>query len=118
MSDTGKQSPLGVNAVNSYLTAKGLMINPIFAGFVGSSHNFTDYTFGSICQTTSLRVLTYAIRAGYICNTDGGPSQTTYNNLISIGAGFVSIPITSITSGVDASTDYKYFKVTYTNNIT
>jgi hypothetical protein len=118
MSDTGKQSPLGVNAVNSYLNVKGLMINPVFAGFVGSSHNFTDYTFGSICQTTALRVLTYAIRAGYTCNTDGGPSQTTYNNLISIGAGFVNIPISSIIAGTDTGTDYKWFKVTYTNNIT
>jgi hypothetical protein len=118
MSDTGKQSPLGVNAVNSYLIAKGLMINPIFAGFVGSSHNFTDYTFGSICQTTALRVLTHAIHAGYTCNTDGGPSQATYNNLINIGAGFVNIPIYSITSGTDSGTGYKWFKVTYTNNIT
>ena len=118
MSDTGKQSPLGVNALNSYLNAQGLTINPVFTGYVGTSHNFPGYSFGSVCQNTVLRVITHAIHEGYYGNADGIPYTSVYNNLITIGGGFVNIPISSITSGVDAGTDHIWFKVTYTNNVT
>lgn len=117
MSDTNKQNPLGVNALNSYLNATGLSINPVFTGYVGTSHNFGSYTFGTICQDTVLRVLTHAIHEGYNGNSDGIPTPTVYNNLISIGGGFINTPITTITSGIDPGTDNIWFKVTYTNNV-
>jgi hypothetical protein len=118
MSDTGKQSPLGVNTLNSYLNAQGLTINPVFTGYVGTSHNFPGYGFGTICQNTVLRVITHAIHEGYYGNADGIPYTSVYNNLISIGGGFINTPISSITSGIDPGTDNIWFKVTYTNNVT
>jgi hypothetical protein len=61
MSDTGKQSPLGVNSVNALLNVQGLQINPKFASWAGSSQSFADYSFGRVCQDTVLRVITHAI---------------------------------------------------------
>lgn len=118
MSDTGKQSPLGVNSVNSLLNVQGLNINPKFVSWAGTSHNFGSYSFGRVCQETVLRVITHAIHEGYvghtdIAGTDGWPTQTVYNNLISIGGGTNAIPITNITSGVISGTDQFYFDVTY-----
>lgn len=83
MSDTGKQSPLGVNVLSSVLQNTGLNINPIMTDFVGNSTSNTSYTMGSIVSITSLRLLTYAINDGY---TRGQVNSTTYNNLISIGS--------------------------------
>lgn len=115
MSDTNKQSPLGVNALNSYLNAKGLTINPVFTGYAGTSHTFTDYTMGSVVGGTVLRLLTYAINQAYAGNGDGTPTANTYNNLISIGGGYNTVNITSIDSGTDPGTDHIWFKVTYTS---
>ena len=90
MSDTGKQSPLGVNSLNSLLVAQGLQINPTFTSYAGSSTSFPSYSFGSVCQNTVLRVITYAINEAYKGHddygpvNDGWPDQATYNNLISI----------------------------------
>ena len=58
MSDTGKQSPLGVNALSSLLQNIGFNINPIMTDFVGNSTSNTSYTMGSIVSITSLRLLT------------------------------------------------------------
>jgi hypothetical protein len=121
MSDTGKQSPLGVNSLNSLLIAQGLQINSTFASYAGSSTSFPSYSFGKVCQNTVLRVITHAINEGYNGHVDlspgtppdGTPNQTTYNNLISIGGGNTNINITSITSGVISGTDTIYFEVTY-----
>ena len=118
MSDTGKQSPLGVNSLNALLNVQGLQINPKFASWVGSSQSFGSYSFGRVCQDTVLRVITHAIHEGYvghtdITGTDGWPTQTVYNNLISIGGGTNAIPITSITSGVISGTEQFYFDVVY-----
>lgn len=118
MSDTGKQSPLGVNSLNSLLNVQGLQINPKFVSWAGTSHNFPNYTFGKVVQDTVLRVITHAIHEGYvghtdITGTDGWPTSTVYNNLISIGGGTNSISITSITSGVISGTDQYYFDVVY-----
>ena len=123
MSDTGKQSPLGVNSLNSLLVAQGLQINPTFTSYAGSSTSFPSYSFGSVCQNTVLRVITYAINAAYnghedigpVPPNDGWPDQTTYNNLISIGGGTTTVNITSITSGVIPDTDTIYFEVIYSS---
>jgi hypothetical protein len=115
MSDTGKQSPLGVNVNNALLTAEGFTINPQFASWVGSSRNFPDYSFGRICQETVLRVLTWAIHEGYYGNPDGRMTKITMDNIITIGNGTTRIPITSIVSGQTPGTDQYYFDVTYNN---
>jgi len=65
MSDTGKQSPLGVNALSSLLQNIGFNINPIMIDYVGSSTGVTQYTPGSIITITSLLPLTYAIQDAY-----------------------------------------------------
>ena len=93
MADTGKQSPLGVNLLGSALQNTGLGINKVTAGYIGSSKNNSSYTFGSIVQNSSLRLLTWAINDGYTRgpgNSNGTLTDSTYNNLISIGK--TSIP--------------------------
>lgn len=88
MSDSGKQSPLGVNALSSLLQNIGFQINPIMVDYVGiSTSNSVCESVGSIVSITSLLPLTYAINDAY---TRGQVNSTTYNNLISIGS--TSIP--------------------------
>jgi len=97
MSDTAHQSPLGVNTVGSLLAGIGFNINPTAEGYMGKSKSYGDYTFGSICKDTVLRLLTHSINQAYIRN----PSlvnNTTYNNLISIGSFTKKIGIANITS--------------------
>ena len=83
MSDTGKQSPLGVNVLSSLLQNIGLHINAPTAGYIGDSQLPADYTLGTICNNTCLRLLTYSINAAY---SRGVTSISTYNNLITIGS--------------------------------
>ena len=95
MSNTGKQSPLGVNSLSSLLQDTGFNINPITVKYVGSSTAVGSYTFGEICQNTCLRLQTYGINAAY---TGGNVNSTTYNNLISIGSQTSTASTISITS--------------------
>jgi hypothetical protein len=92
MADSGKQSPLGINVIGSYLLNQGLTINPVAASYMGSSKTNSDYTFGSLVSGTSLRMLTWAINDAYnrgvVLKTPAGSS--VYDNLISIGSS--SIP--------------------------
>ena len=84
MSDTGKQSPLGVNTLSSLLQNTGFNINPIMVDFTGVSISETSATnLGSIVNDTSLRLLTYAINDAY---GRGQVNTSTYNNLIAIGS--------------------------------
>ena len=88
MSDTGKQSPLGVNTLSSLLQNIGFNINPIMVDYVGvSTSNSSCTSVGSIVSITCLLPLTYAIQDAY---TRGQVNSTTYNNLIAIGS--TSIP--------------------------
>jgi hypothetical protein len=87
MSDSGKQSPLGINALGSLLQNTGFRINSVATSYMGSSTSESNYTFGTICSSTCLNVLTTAIRRAF---TDGILTSTTYNNLIAIGS--ASIP--------------------------
>jgi len=87
MSNSGKQSPLGVNTLGSLLQNTGFRINSVAASYMGSSTSASNYTFGTLCSSTCLNVLTTSIRRAF---TDGSLDTTTYNNLISIGSG--SIP--------------------------
>jgi hypothetical protein len=66
MSDTGKQSPLGVNTLSSLLQNIGFNINPIMVNFVGSSTSTSSAAeLGNIVNDTCLRLLTYAINDAY-----------------------------------------------------
>jgi hypothetical protein len=92
MADSGKQSPLGVNVLGSILNNTGLNINPVAASYMGASKTNDSYSFGSLVQGTVLRLLTWAINDGYVRgpgNSNTTLTDTTYNNLISIGAGTI-----------------------------
>ena len=66
MSDTGKQSPLGVNTLSSLLQNIGFNINPIMVDFTGVSISESSATnLGKIVNDTCLRLLTYAINDAY-----------------------------------------------------
>lgn len=84
MSNSGKQSPLGVNVLSSVLQNKGLTINTIAATLMGASTGVSDYTSGTLVSQTCLNKLTSAIRLAY---TSGmyASNPSTYENLISIG---------------------------------
>ena len=83
MANTCKQSPLGVNALGSLLSNTGLTINPVAASYMGASKTNDSYSFGKLVQDTCLRLLTWSINDGY---TRGVLTDTTYNNIISIGS--------------------------------
>ena len=64
MSDTGKQSPLGVNTLSSLLQNIGFNINPIMVDFTGVSISESSATnLGSIVNDTCLRLLTNSFNA-------------------------------------------------------
>lgn len=65
MSDTGKQSPLGVNVAGSLLQNEGFYINPIAQSYMGVSKDNDTYTPGSLVNDTVLLPLTYAINDAY-----------------------------------------------------
>lgn len=101
MADTGKQSPLGINLLGSALQNTGLGINRVVAKYLGSSKNNATYTFGSLVQDSSLRLLTWAINDGYRRgpgDSNNTLTDTTYNNLISIGAGVIPALGNSVSS--------------------
>jgi len=89
MSDTPKQSPLGINTLGSLLNNQGLKINSGMSTFIGESKTNASYTPGSIINATCLSLLTYAINDAYIRGAASGNSTvstSTYDNLITIGA--------------------------------
>jgi len=86
MSDTPKQSPLGVNTLSGLLQNQGISINTTTAGYVGSSTSVSNYTYGSIITSTVLNNVTNAIRQGWVRYNAGDITLTTYNNLKAIGS--------------------------------
>lgn len=117
MSDTGKQSPLGVNTLSSLLQNIGFNINPIMIDFTGSSTSVSSATqLGKIVNDTCLRLLTYSINDAY---SRGQVNSTTYNNLISIGS--TSIP--ALGNSPPSTFDWTGYpnwasNYTYTNEVT
>lgn len=83
MSNTGKQSPLGVNVLSSLLQNEGLSISSAVSDLVGTSKTNSSYSPGSIVNDTCLRLLTYAINDAY---NRGQVSSAVYGNLIAIGS--------------------------------
>lgn len=96
MSDSGKQSPLGVNVMSSLLQNNGLGINPIVTDFAGSSKSYSNFSFGSIVQNTVLRLITWSINDACL---RGQVNGDVYNNIIFVGGltnsiGFINIEST------------------------
>jgi hypothetical protein len=117
MSDTGKQSPLGVNTLSSLLQNQGFNINPIMVDFTGVSiDEATATNLGKIVNETCVRLLTYAINDAY---GRGQVNSATYNNLISIGSttipalGNSKAPTFNWTGYPNWASNY-----TYTNEVT
>jgi uncharacterized membrane protein YgcG len=86
MSDTGKQSPLGVNVMSGLLQGKGFWINKPTSKIVGYSTSANNYTYGTIVSNTVLNDATNAMRQGWVRYHAGELSGTTYNNLIAMGS--------------------------------
>jgi len=137
MSNTGKQSPLGVNVMSGLLQGKGFWINQPTANIVGSSTGANNYTYGTIISNTVLNNATNAIREGWVRYNAGDLSLTTYNNLKSMGSSTIpalgnSIPPNYVQSesyniaytGENASYGYirifplqAYFEFNYNNTL-
>lgn len=101
MSDSGKQSPLGVNVLGSVLQNTGLNINPVAESYMGQSKQYSAYTFGTVVNNTCLRLLTWAINDAFV---RGVVTNPVYDNLISIGSAYNSIATVSITSTIERFT--------------
>ena len=86
MSDSGKQSPLGVNVLSGLLQNTGIGINSTSASYMGSSTSISTYTYGTIISNTVLNNLTNAIRQGWVRYNAGDMSLSTYTNLLAIGS--------------------------------
>lgn len=92
MSNSGKQSPLGVNVLGSLLNNEGLSINPVVIDLVGTSTDNNTYTAGTLITETCLNLLTNAINEAYLIGQPSGGSNianATYANLITIGANVI-----------------------------
>jgi hypothetical protein len=88
MSDTGKQSPLGINLLGSLTLPSDdprapIQINEVVTDFIGASKEYTDYIKGTLIADTVLDKLTDAINAAY---NNSSIAAATYNALITIGA--------------------------------
>ena len=88
MSNSGKQSPLGVNSLSGLLQNTGLNINPTFAATVGSSSNVNSYTDGTLVNNTILDKITQIKHLAY-AKLGSGPSEvnvSVYTNLLNLGS--------------------------------
>lgn len=116
MSNTAKQSPLGVNATSGLMMNQGLTINAITAGYVGSSTSISNYDFGTVISNSVLNKLVMAIRAGWELYNTAQISLSTYNNLISIGRTTIpalgnTIPPTYTYSYAGETASYGYVRL-------
>jgi hypothetical protein len=129
MSDSAKQSPLGVNTLSSLLQNIGFNINPIMVNFVGSSTSTSSAAnLGNIVNDTCLRLLTYAINDAY---SRGAPNVTvvagnftvgssytiTYigtTNFVAIGASSNTVGVTFTASGIGSGTGTATTTTSYT----
>jgi hypothetical protein len=129
MSNTGKQSPLGVNTLSSLLQNIGFNINPIMVTFTGSSTSVSSATeLGKIVNDTCLRLLTYAINDAYSRGaplvtvvagnfTIGSSYTITYvgtTNFMAIGASGNTIGVTFTSTGVGSGTGTATTTTSYT----
>ena len=106
MSDSGKQSPLGVNVMSGLLQGIGLWVNQATANIVGASTSVSSYTYGTIISNTVLNNLTNAIREGWTRYSAGELTLTTYQNLIAIGSSTIPALGNSPPSNYSGSQSY------------
>jgi hypothetical protein len=106
MSDTGKQSPLGVNVMSGLLQGKGFWVNKPTSNLVGYSSSVSSYTQGTIISTTVLKDATNAMRQGWVRYNAGELTLTTYNNLISMGSSTIPALGNSIPPNYNQSESY------------
>lgn len=118
MSNSAKQSPLGVNVLSGFLQNTGLNINPIVTSYMGSSTAVSNYTPGSLVNNTVLSTLTSAIRAAWVLFDSTTIAQSTYDAIISIGSTTIpalgnSPPSTYTWSGSPFTTSTQYEITSY-----
>jgi hypothetical protein len=65
MSDTGKQSPLGINVLGTILQNQGFYINPKVRDLAGVSKYNSNYNPGKLINDTCLKWITYAVNSAY-----------------------------------------------------
>ena len=106
MSNSGKQSPLGVNSMSGLLQGNGLWINQATANVVGASTSVSSYTYGTIISTTVLNDVTNAIREGWVRYNAGELTLTTYQNLIAMGSSTIPALGNSPPSNYSGSQSY------------
>ena len=117
MSLTGKQSPLGVNALSGLIQNQGININVPTAGYMGAATAVSNYTYGSIVGTTSLKPLTDAIRQGWLDYSTGKLTSAVYAKLITIGGTTVPALGNSPPSTYTYTGSPSWGGVDYTNEI-
>ena len=128
MSDSGKQSPLGVNTLSSLLQNIGFNINPIMVEYTGVSiSNSSATNLGSIVNDTCLRLLTYAFNAAQVTLnvTDLDASNvytirsigTTNFTLIGAASNTVGLSFTASGPGIGTGTVTLINQSTYNNLI-
>lgn len=89
MSNTGKQSPLGINVLGSILQNIGLNINSVATSYIGESKSYKtnpyldNYIKGTLIADTVLDRLTEAINAAF---NNVLIDSVTYDKLITIGS--------------------------------
>jgi hypothetical protein len=89
MSNSGKQSPLGVNSLSGLLQNTGLNINPTFAAIVGTSSNVNSYTDGTVVNNTILNKITQIKNLAYAklgTNASTEVNVSVYTNLLNLGS--------------------------------
>ncbi len=85
MSLNGKYSPLNLNLLGSLLSGSGIRINAVASQLMGTAVSDTEYTKGECVSGTVLNRLVDSINLAYD-KIGTGITQSTYDNLISIGA--------------------------------
>ena len=115
MSLSGKLSPLAVNTLSGFYANISTIINPTTASRLGSSTGTSNYTKGSIVNTTNLLNLVDAINLAY-AKIGGGLNQSTYDSLISIGSSTIPamgncVPNTYGYPYTGATTRYGFLRV-------
>lgn len=82
-------TPLKINTLGAFVQNQGFTVNAAATAYMGTSTSLSNYTKGSILNTSTLGLLSDAIRSAYT-KIGSGITTSTYNNLISIGSS--SIP--------------------------
>jgi len=90
MSQSGKYTPLTINALGSLIQDTGLTTNPNAVSFMGTSTGLSNYTPGTITNDTVLYRLSSSIKLAYDLVASITISGTYYTNLCNIGS--TSIP--------------------------